>query len=88
MPSPKITIGNVEIISLSDGTLEFDLCNFFPDIPVEAWDSYTEHLTPQHNLSFNLACFLVRSEGHTIAWIPAWAPNQRTPRTRHGRVAE
>ena len=67
MPSPKITIGNVEIISLSDGTLEFDLCNFFPDIPVETWDSYTEHLTPHHNLSFNLACFLVRSEGRTIA---------------------
>ena len=67
MPNPKITIGNVEVISLSDGILEFDLCNFFPDIPVETWDSYTEHLTPQHNLSFNLACFLVRSEGRTIA---------------------
>ena len=38
MPSPKITIGNVEIISLSDGVLEFDLCNFFPDLPAETWE--------------------------------------------------
>ena len=67
MPSPKITIGNVEITSLSDGVLEFDLCNFFPDIPAENWESYHEHLTPEHNVRFNLACFLVRSQGHTIA---------------------
>ena len=67
MPSPKITIGNVEIISLSDGILEFDLCNFFPDLPAETWDSYQEHLTPHNTLSFNLACFLVRSQGRTIA---------------------
>ena len=67
MPSPKITIGNVEIISLSDGSLEFDLCNFFPDLPAETWDSYQEHLTPHNTLSFNLACFLVRSQGRTIA---------------------
>ena len=67
MASAKITIGNVEITSLSDGVLEFDLCNFFPDIPAENWESYHDHLTPEHNVRFNLACFLVRSEGHTIA---------------------
>ena len=37
MPNDKMTIGNVEITSLSDGVLEFDLCNFFPDIPAEDW---------------------------------------------------
>ena len=37
MPAEKITIGNVEILSLSDGVLTFDLCNFFPDIPQESW---------------------------------------------------
>jgi hypothetical protein len=31
----RITIGNVEITALSDGALEFDLCNFFPAIPEE-----------------------------------------------------
>jgi hypothetical protein len=33
MPVDKLTIGNVEITALSDGVLEFDLCNFFPTIP-------------------------------------------------------
>ena len=37
MPSNHLAVGNVEIISLSDGLLEFDLCNFFPDIPAEDW---------------------------------------------------
>ena len=46
MASDKLTIGNVEITSLSDGILEFDLCNFFPDIPGAV--SYT-HLTQPTN---------------------------------------
>ena len=33
MASHIIRVGNAEIMSLSDGTLEFDLCNFFPTIP-------------------------------------------------------
>ena len=66
MAGNKITIGNVEITSLSDGLLEFDLCNFFPDIPTENWGPYQEHLSPEHQVSLNLACFLVRSDGRNI----------------------
>ena len=66
MASNKITIGNVEITSLSDGILEFDLCNFFPSIPSESWGPYEDHLTEEHNVRFNLACFLVRSDGRNI----------------------
>ena len=66
MPAAKINIGNVEITSLSDGVLEFDLCNFFPEIPVESWDGYKQHLTEEQHVRFNLACFLIRSDGHTI----------------------
>ena len=32
MAGNRVTVGDVEIISLSDGSLAFDLCNFFPDI--------------------------------------------------------
>ena len=67
MPAEKINIGNVEITSLSDGVLAFDLCNFFPDIPQENWEPYHHHLSPERGVSFNLACFLIRSSGHTIA---------------------
>ena len=89
MPSPKITIGNVEIVSLTDGVLEFDLCNFFPDIPEETWENYREHLGPKHNLSFNLACFLVRSEGHTIAVDTGMGPRPAdAPETPWGELLD
>ena len=66
MAGNKLTIGNVEITSLSDGILEFDLCNFFPSIPSDDWQPYSGHLTEDHNVRFNLACFLVRSDGRNI----------------------
>jgi hypothetical protein len=33
MANNKIRIGDIEILALSDGLLEFDLCNFFSDHP-------------------------------------------------------
>jgi glyoxylase-like metal-dependent hydrolase (beta-lactamase superfamily II) len=66
MAGNKVRVGNVEITSLSDGMLEFDLCNFFPAIPEQSWQPYGEHLTAEHKVSFNLASFLVRSQGRNI----------------------
>ena len=66
MPVDKLTIGNVEITALSDGVLEFDLCNFFPDIPEENWQSYRDHLSPEGNVSLNVASYLIRSDGRNI----------------------
>lgn len=66
MPNNIIRVGNVEIMSLSDGMLEFDLCNFFPTIPDDRWDQYTSHLTAEHKVRFNLGSFLVRADGRTI----------------------
>jgi hypothetical protein len=42
MAGNKVRVGNVEITSLSDGMLEFDLCNFFPAIPEQSWQPYGE----------------------------------------------
>ena len=66
MAGNKLTIGNVEITSLSDGILEFDVCNFFPSIPQEEWSAHPGHLTDDHKVSFNLASFLIRSDAKTI----------------------
>jgi glyoxylase-like metal-dependent hydrolase (beta-lactamase superfamily II) len=80
MAGNKMTIGNVEITSLSDGALEWDLCRFFPAIPEENWAPYASHLTAEHKARFNLASFLVRSDGKTIVVdtglgpIPAGVP--------------
>jgi hypothetical protein len=66
MATNTIRVGNAEILALSDGLLEFDLCNFFPTIPQEQWQPYEAHLTAEHQVRFNLGSFLVRSDGRTI----------------------
>ena len=66
MAAHTIRVGNVEITSLSDGMLEFDLCNFFPSIDRDSWSPYDHHLTSEHKVRFNLASFLVRSDGRTL----------------------
>jgi glyoxylase-like metal-dependent hydrolase (beta-lactamase superfamily II) len=66
MAANTIRVGNVEIMSLSDGRLEFDLCNFFPTIPHEHWQPYTAHLTEEEHVRFNLGSYLIRTEGRTV----------------------
>ncbi len=66
MPSNTIRVGNVEIMALSDGMLEFDLCNFFPTIPGDDWKQYESHLTEEHKVRFNLGSYLIRTDGRTV----------------------
>jgi glyoxylase-like metal-dependent hydrolase (beta-lactamase superfamily II) len=66
MASNIIRVGDVEIMALSDGMLEFDLCNFFPTIPADNWRDYQSHLTEEHKVRFNLGSYLIRSDGRTI----------------------
>ena len=63
----QVRVGNVEITSLSDGILEFDLCNFFPNHKSDdEWQPYMQHLTDEHKVRFNLASYLIRSEGRIL----------------------
>ena len=78
MASHVIRVGTVEIMSLSDGALEFDLCNFFPNIPPEQWHQYAWHLTTEQHVRFNLASFLVRTEGRTVLVDTVWGLNPPT----------
>ncbi len=66
MASQIVRVGNVEIMALSDGMLEFDLCNFFPTVPQDSWQPYESHLTHEHKVRFNLGSYLIRSDGRTI----------------------
>jgi glyoxylase-like metal-dependent hydrolase (beta-lactamase superfamily II) len=61
-----IRVGDVEIMCLSDGMLEFDLCNFFPSIPEESWQNRESHLTEEHKVRFNLGSYLIRGGGRTV----------------------
>jgi glyoxylase-like metal-dependent hydrolase (beta-lactamase superfamily II) len=87
MAARKLKIGNVEITALSDGVLEFDVCNFFPTIPKESWRSYASHLTPEHKVSFNIACYVVRSAGRTIVVDTGLGPKPASaPETPWGEL--
>src|SRR5437867_12957003 len=66
MANNVIRVGDVGIMALSDGMLEFDLCNFFPTIPPDSWRQYESHLTEEHKVRFNLGSYLIRSDGRTI----------------------
>jgi glyoxylase-like metal-dependent hydrolase (beta-lactamase superfamily II) len=60
-----VRVGDIEITQLSDGMLEFDLCNFFPTIEESNWSPYESHLH-EHNVRFNLGSYLIRGGGKTI----------------------
>jgi len=66
MANNVIRVGDVEIMALTDGILEFDLCNFFPSIPEDDWREYQSHLTDEHKVRFNLGSYLIRSDGRTV----------------------
>jgi glyoxylase-like metal-dependent hydrolase (beta-lactamase superfamily II) len=66
MANNIVRVGDVEIMMLSDGMLEFDLCNFFPTIPEERWRGHESDLTEEHKVRFNLGSYLIRADGRTI----------------------
>lgn len=89
MANNIIRIGNVEVMSLSDGMLEFDLCNFFPTIPNEHWDPYASHLTGEQKVRFNLGSFLVRADGQTILVDTGLGPKPAdAPETPWGQLMQ
>ncbi len=83
-----MTIGNIEIMSISDGKLEFDICEFFPDIPDESWDQYRDHLTEENKVSFNLASYFLRSDGRNILVDTGMGPRSRHPDAPWGELMD
>ncbi|MCH7786368.1 MAG: MBL fold metallo-hydrolase, partial [Chloroflexi bacterium] len=66
MADNRITVGNVEITSLSDGYIEFTPENFFPSIPAESWEPYRDELNAEGRLLLNVGSFLLRTGGKTV----------------------
>ena len=66
MPEHRINIGDVEIIAISDGHLEFEIGDFFPKVPAEAWEPYRSDLTEEGRILLNVGSFVVRSESETV----------------------
>ena len=61
-----VSIGNVDIISLSDGRLEFSPADFFPSVAAETWEPYRDQLSAEGKLVMNVGSFLLRSDGKVV----------------------
>ena len=70
MPEARLTIGNVEILSLNDNEASLPLSDVFPAVPAADWTPYQERypggFTDAEHILAHFECYLIRSEGRTI----------------------
>ena len=70
MPESRITVGNVEIMVLTDSASALPLSQTFPDVPAESWTPYRQRypgaFVGDDSLSVHFDSHLIRSQGRTI----------------------
>ena len=70
MPQARMSVGNVEILTLHDGESALPLDQTFPQVPIESWlpyqQRYPEAFNGASNLRVHFECYLLRSQGRTI----------------------
>ena len=67
MGSFKTLVGNVEVISLSDGTVELPASNVFPNVSSSEWDQHPERgASSEGVLTINFGSFVLRSQDQII----------------------
>src|SRR4030095_15514313 len=72
MAEGKLTVGNMDILALTDGEgdFPFPLSQLFPSVPAEAWTPFA-HRYPElfggpDTWRNHYGCYLLRSQGRTI----------------------
>ena len=63
MPLPKLEVGAISIVPLSDGSGNPAPTDVMPTVPAEAWSAYREYLDDDGNLPLNLGSYLIREDG-------------------------
>ncbi len=73
MPESKLSVGNVEILALTDQRVvdyPLPLSELFPDVPAEAWAPFRQHypevFSGPDTWRSHYGCYLLRSQGRTI----------------------
>ncbi len=66
MSDHKVTVGDVEIISLSDGAGENLMESAFPGVSPDDWKQYPDYISPEGKFPVNFGSFIIRSQGETI----------------------
>ena len=57
MPENRITVGDIDIVSLSDGFIGLPIKGFFPNVSDEAWEPYLHQIRADRVLVSNLGSF-------------------------------
>ena len=66
MSGHRLQIGNVEVLALSDGRLQFFPSEFFPTVSEADWEPYRDQLEADGSIVLNVGSFLLRSDGRTV----------------------
>ena len=66
MSEKRLRIGNVEVLALSDGRLQFVPSEFFPTVSEADWEPHRHQLEPNGSIVLNVGSFLLRSDGKTV----------------------
>src|SRR5919202_1565505 len=72
MAEGRLTVGNVDVLALTDGEgdFPFPLSQLFPGVPAEAWapfhQRYPELFSGPDTWRNHYGCYLLRSQGRTI----------------------
>ena len=72
MPDYKISVGDAEVISLTDGTDRAPASQLFPNVAASEWDSYPGMVGDDGKLDVNFGSFVIRSQGQTILVDTGW----------------
>lgn len=70
MPTPKITVGNIEIQALLDIRLQLPPSMMFPEVPADRWQDYRnlypDAYTAEGLIVSNAVVYLIRTPGRTV----------------------
>ena len=72
MPDYKITVGNAEVLSLTDGADRAPATTLFPNVALSEWDAYPGLVGDDSKVDVNFGSFVIRSQGKTILVDTGW----------------
>ena len=75
----RITVGNVEIIAISDGTAAVPAARLFPDNLDGVREQYHGLLDGDEAFRINFGCFLLRADGRTVLVDTGNGPEREGP---------
>ncbi len=78
MAKNEITVGNVEIVAVSDGYIGLPIKEFMPTVPDGDWEPYLDQLRADRVLVTNIGSFVLRSDGKTALVDTGLGPGPNT----------